>query len=173
MASISLRQALPEDAAILADLGARTFRETFERICSSEDMDAFLARAYGVSQQRAELEDLTRPGQVLEIDGKPSGFIQLRLGHREPGVAGERPVELQRIYVLQACHGLGCGALLMREALEMAKAWGADEMWLGVWENNHRALAFYHRWGFTEVGEHVFKIGEQVDRDLILAKPLP
>ncbi|WLT29980.1 N-acetyltransferase [Geothrix sp. PMB-07] len=54
----------------------------------------------------------------------------------------------------------------------MATAWGADEIWLGVWENNHRALAFYRRWGFQEVGEHVFKIGEQVDRDLILAKPL-
>lgn len=173
MATINLRPALPEDAAILADLGARTFRETFERICSPGDMEAFLLRTYGVPQQRAELEDPSRPARLLEIDGEPSGFIQLRMGHREPGVAGTRPVELQRIYVLRSCHGLGCGAALMREALALAEGWGADAIWLGVWENNHRALSFYRRWGFDEAGEHVFKIGEQVDRDLILARPLP
>ncbi|WLT29981.1 GNAT family N-acetyltransferase [Geothrix sp. PMB-07] len=118
MTSICLRPALPEDAAILADLGARTFRETFERICSPEDMDAFLTRTYGVPQQRAELEDPSRPGRVLEVDGQPSGFLQLRLGYREPGVAGERPVELQRIYVMKACHGQGCGALFDAGGLE-------------------------------------------------------
>lgn len=173
MVTLRLRPAGPEDAAILADLGARTFRETFERICSPEDMAAFLSRTYGVPQQQAELADPTRPARLLEIDGRPVGFLQLRLGHREPGVPGERPVELQRIYVLRACHGLGHGARLMQEALTMATAWGADGLWLGVWEHNQRALTFYGRWGFSEVGEHVFKIGEQVDRDLLLARPLP
>lgn len=173
MTACRIRPASMEDASTLAELGARTFRETFERICSPEDMDAFLTRTYGEAMQRAELADPSRPGRILEIDGTPSGFLQLRLGHREPGVPGERPVELQRIYVLRDCRGGGHGAALMREALDMAHAWGADLVWLGVWENNRRALAFYRRWGFQEVGEHVFKIGDQVDRDLLLAKRLP
>ena len=172
MPAITIRSATPEDADILADLGARTFRETFEPHISGPDLEAFLATAYGEAIQRAELADPSRPARILEIDGVPAGFLQLRLGHREPGVPGKRPVELQRIYVLRAAQGGGRGASLMAEAMEMALAWGADTLWLGVWENNHKALAFYARSGFREVGDHVFKIGDQVDRDLILALDL-
>ena len=173
MPPFAIRPATLQDAAILADLGARTFRETFEAICSPGDLDAFLAQAYGEAIQRAELADPSRPARILEIAGVPSGFLQLRLGHREPGVPGLRPVELQRIYLLRAAQGGGYGAALMAEAVDLAMAWGADTLWLGVWENNHRTLAFYARSGFRDVGEHIFKIGEQVDRDLILARDLP
>lgn len=173
MPTTTIRPATPEDAAVLADLGIRTFRETFEAVSSPENLAAFLAGAYGEAIQRAELADPARPARVLELDGVPCGFLQLRLGHREPGVPGERPVELQRIYVLRAAQGGGRGAALMAEAVAMARAWGADTLWLGVWENNHRALAFYARSGFREVGEHVFRIGDQVDRDLLLAMDLP
>lgn len=173
MPAIAIRPATSEDAAILADLGARTFRETFEPYISGPDLDAFLATAYGEAIQRAELVDPARPARILEADGVPVGFLQLRLGHREPGVPGERPVELQRIYVLRAAQGSGRGAALMAEAVEMARAWGADVLWLGVWENNHKALAFYGRTGFREVGEHIFQVGSQTDRDLILARDLP
>ena len=168
-----IRPAVSDDAALLAELGARTFRETFERICSPADLDAFLAKTYGEAQQAAELAEAARPAWVLETEGGPAGFLQLRLGHREPGVPGLRPAELQRIYLLRAVQGSGLGAALMRTALERARAWGADALWLGVWEHNTRALAFYARWGFREAGEHVFKIGEQIDRDLILMKELP
>ncbi|HEY3271103.1 MAG TPA: GNAT family N-acetyltransferase [Geothrix sp.] len=173
MPAFTIRPATPEDAAILADLGARTFRETFEQHTSGPDLEAFLAAAYGEAIQRAELADPSRPARVLEVDGVPAGFLQLRLGHREPGVPGVRPVELQRIYVLREAQGGGRGAALMAEALEIARAWGADILWLGVWENNHKAVGFYVRSGFREVGDHIFQIGDQVDRDLILARDLP
>jgi ribosomal protein S18 acetylase RimI-like enzyme len=170
---LAIRPAVEDDAALLADLGARTFRETFEAICSPRDLEQFLEGTYGEARQKAELADPARPAWVLELDGTPAGFLQLRLGHREPCVPGERPVELQRIYVLRAAQACGLGAALMQTALDQARSWGADVLWLGVWENNARALAFYARWGFHEVGEHVFKIGDQIDRDLILAKELP
>ena len=172
MPTLTIRPASPEDAAILADLGARTFRETFERHASGLDLEAFLAATYGEAIQRAELADPSRPARILEVDGVPSGFLQLRLGHREPGVPGERPVELQRIYLLRSAQGGGRGAALMAEALALAGAWGADVLWLGVWEHNDKALAFYARQGFHEVGEHLFTIGDQVDRDLLLARAL-
>jgi ribosomal protein S18 acetylase RimI-like enzyme len=171
--AFTIRPAVPDDAALLADLGARTFRETFEGICSPQDLELFLGDTYGEAKQRAELVDPARPAWVLEIDGAASGFLQLRLGHREPGVTGQRPVELQRIYVLRSVQAGGLGAALMGTALDHARSWGADVLWLGVWENNARALAFYARHGFREVGEHVFRIGQQIDRDLILAKVLP
>ena len=161
-----------EDGPTLAELGARTFRETFEAICSSRDLAEFLAEAYGDAIQRTELADPSRPALVLEIDGVPAGFLQLRLGHREPCIEGVRPVELQRIYLLREAQGGGHGAALMAAALRLARAWGADVIWLGVWEHNDRALAFYARHGFRVAGDHVFMIGQQVDRDLILVKDL-
>ena len=173
MPSVTIRPAVLEDAAILADLGARTFRETFETLCSPGDLVAFITATYSETIQRSELADPDRPGLVLELDGVPSGFVQLRLGHREPCVTANRPVELQRIYVLRAFHGGGFGEALMRASVELARAWGADALWLGVWEHNDRALAFYGRWGFCEAGDHVFRIGQQIDRDLILVKGLP
>lgn len=167
-----IRPATLADAATLADLGARTFRETFQAICSEEDLTRFLAEAYGDAIQRTELSDPARPALVLEVGGVPAGFVQLRLGHREPCVEGLRPVELQRIYVLQEAQGHGRGAALMLAAMDAARAWKADVIWLGVWEHNDKALAFYARHGFREAGEHVFQIGQQVDRDLILVKAL-
>jgi len=170
--TVTLRPATLEDGPTLAELGARTFRETFEAICSSRDLAEFLAEAYGDAIQRTELADPSRPALVLEIDGVPAGFLQLRLGHREPCIEGVRPVELQRIYLLREAQGGGHGAALMAAALRLARAWGADVIWLGVWEHNDRALAFYARHGFRVAGDHVFMIGQQVDRDLILVKDL-
>jgi len=173
MPSVTIRPAVLEDAATLADLGARTFRETFEDVTAPQDLTRFIEDTYGEEKQRAELADASRPAWVLEVEGIPAGFLQLRLGHREPCVTGQRPVELQRIYVLRSVQAGGLGAALMQIALDHARSWGADALWLGVWEHNDRALAFYGRWGFREAGDHVFQIGQQVDRDLILVKDLP
>ena len=136
--AFTIRPATLDDAPTLAALGAQTFRETFEAICSSQDLADFLAEAYGDAIQRTELADPSRPALVLEAEGRPLGFAQLRLGHREPCVTGSRPVELQRIYVLREAHGSGFDA----------------------------------RQGFREAGDHVFQIGQQIDRDLILVKDL-
>jgi ribosomal protein S18 acetylase RimI-like enzyme len=172
VAGFSIRPATLEDAAILADLGARTFRETFEALYEPTDFEAFLAGAYGPAIQQAELADPSRPALVLEVDGAPVGFAQLRLDHREPCVPGARPAELQRIYLLQAAQGGGRGAALLAACEALVRSRGADVLWLGVWEHNARALAFYGRSGFREVGEHGFSIGNRVDRDLLLAKGL-
>jgi GNAT superfamily N-acetyltransferase len=170
--SASIRPALLEDARILAELGERTFRETFEGLYPPPELAAFLAEAYGEAIQSSELADPARPALLLELQDRPLGFAQLRLGHREPGVPGEHPVELQRIYLLRSAQGGGRGVALLNACEARARAWGADTLWLGVWEHNAKALAFYARNGFREVGEHVFQIGQQRDRDLLLAKEL-
>ena len=147
VSTFTIRPATLDDAPTLAALGAQTFRETFEAICSSQDLADFLAEAYGDAIQRTELADPSRPALVLEAEGRPLGFAQLRLGS-------------------------GFGAALMEASVAQARAWGADVLWLGVWEHNDRALAFYARQGFREAGDHVFQIGQQIDRDLILVKDL-
>jgi len=168
-----IRPATLEDVATLADLGGRTFRETFEPLYDPADFAAFLAEAYGPEIQRVELADPSRPALVLEGEGVPVGFAQLWLDHREPCVPGARPAELQRIYLLRSAQGGGRGAALLAACEDLVRGRGADVLWLGVWEHNARALAFYARSGFREMGEHSFRIGRRLDRDLILAKALP
>lgn len=170
---LRIRPATLADAALLADLGSRTFRETFEALYEPADFEAFLSGTYAEARQRAELAEPDRPALLLETDGVPSGFAQLRLGHREAGVRGRCPAELQRIYLLRSAQGGGRGAALLAACEGLARGQGAEVLWLGVWEHNAKALAFYARCGFREVGEHSFAIGTRVDRDLLMAKELP
>jgi ribosomal protein S18 acetylase RimI-like enzyme len=172
MAGFNLRPATLEDAATLADLGRRTFLETFGTLYDPADLTAFFDETYGEALQRAELEDPARPALVLEQEGLPVGFAQLRIGHPDASVRGFRPAEIQRIYLLKAAQGGGGGAALMQACEDLAAAREADVLWLGVWEGNTKALAFYARMGFREVGEHPFAIGKRTDRDLILMKDL-
>jgi GNAT superfamily N-acetyltransferase len=172
VAPFVIRPAILEDAATLADLGIHTFRETFEPLYDPADFAAFLAEAYGPEIQRAELRDPSRPALLLEVEGAPVGFAQLWLDHHEPCVTGQHPAELKRIYLLRSAQGGGRGAALLAACEALVRTRGADVLWLGVWEHNARALAFYGRSGFREVGEHTFRIGTRLDRDLILAKGL-
>jgi ribosomal protein S18 acetylase RimI-like enzyme len=98
------------------------------------------------------------------------GFAQLGWGSRTPSVTALRPVELQRLYVTRPAHGTGVAHELMNEVLRLAREHAADHLWLGVWEHNPRAIAFYRKYGFREVGEHVFLLGRDPQRDLILVR---
>jgi GNAT superfamily N-acetyltransferase len=171
-AAVHLRIATVEDAAVLAQLGERTFRDSFGADNSVEDMEAFLASHYRPELQAAELLDARNLSLLAEVEGTPAGFALLRDGPREPGVEGKRPLNLARLYVDKPFLGAKVGAALMRRCLEEAHARGYDVLWLGVWEHNARARAFYERWGFTEVGDMHFLLGRDLQRDLVLSLKL-
>jgi GNAT superfamily N-acetyltransferase len=172
MEGIEIRAAVLADAATLTELGARTFRDSFAADNSPEDMEAFLASHYRPELQAAELKDPRNLYLLAEVSGVPAGFALLRDGPREPGVPGERPVNLSRLYVDRPFLGARVGAALMLRCLEEGRSRGHDALWLGVWEHNVRARAFYARWDFTEVGEMRFLLGSDVQRDFVLALKL-
>ena len=167
-----VRTATSADASLLAELGARTFRDAFAADNRSEDMDAFLASHYSPDLQTRELQDPQHLFLIAQDGDTPVGFALLGAGPGAPGVMGQRPVRLKRLYVDRPHLGAGVGKLLMSRCLHEARARGHDVLWLGVWENNHRARAFYARWGFREVGEETFVLGSDVQRDLLLVLPL-
>jgi GNAT superfamily N-acetyltransferase len=169
---IVIRAATPSDAALLGELGARTFRDTFAADNRPEDMEAYLASHYSPTVQERELRDPERTYLLAEVDGTPAGFTLLQTGTAERGVLGRRPLHVERLYVDKPFLGAGVGAALMRRCFEEARARGHDVLWLCVWERNFRARAFYARWGLTEVGETTFILGGDVQRDLVLAVPL-
>ena len=171
-ADFLLRAAVPADAAALSDLAARAFRETFASNYTPEDLEAFLAAAYSPSKIARELADASYTCFVAERGGAMAGYALLHDGAVEACVRGPAPVELERIYVLRSALGAGLGQALLDRCEARALELGKRTLWLGVWERNGRAQAFYRRNGFAEAGDHSFQVGSTVDRDLIFEKRL-
>ena len=167
---IVIRPAEEIDAAALAELAARTFEETFAADNSPEDMALFLASAYGTSQQQKELLDPDVTTLLAEVDGELAGYAQLRSGEVPECVTGESPIELWRFYVARSWHGRGVAQALMGRVELEASRCRARTLWLGVWEHNARAKAFYARNGFVDVGSHVFMVGTDAQTDRILVR---
>lgn len=167
---MNIRRASPEDAELLAELGARTFAETFAGDNSPEDMAAYLAGSFGVGRLAEELDDPLSVFLVAEVDGSAAGYAKIRSGAAPAGVEGPKPIELVRLYVLQEWLGRRVGQALMQRCLDEARGMGFQTIWLGVWERNQRALAFYRKWEFEEVGEHVFQLGSDAQRDIVMRR---
>ncbi|MFO1401701.1 MAG: GNAT family N-acetyltransferase [Steroidobacteraceae bacterium] len=163
-----LRTATERDAPALARFAERSFRGTFASDNSPGDMDQHCAAHFGAERQLAEIRD-ARMSTLLAEDGTALiAFGQLRHAPAPACVSGERPGEIHRLYVDRAWHGRGLAQRLLGALVEQAFAAGADGVWLGVWERNPRAIRFYERSGFETVGEHVFVVGADRQRDLVM-----
>src|SRR3954467_15821348 len=137
--AINIRRAVSSDVAGLAELAARTFRDTFAADNAPEDMARHLAEAYGVLQQGRELADPNVATLLAEAGGQLVGYAQLRDAPAPACVAGEAPIELWRLYIDRGWHGRGIAQELMRGVVLEAQRRGARTLWLGVWERNQRA----------------------------------
>jgi ribosomal protein S18 acetylase RimI-like enzyme len=166
---VTIRRGEPKDAAVLADLARTTFYDAFAASNDASDMALHLKRAYGVTQQSAELQDPEMTTLLVEQDGIAIAYAQVRNDHVPECVTGPAPAELWRFYVRRDWHGRGVAQALMERVKAEARARGAQTLWLGVWEHNDRARAFYAKTGFTDVGEHVFLFGTDPQTDRVMA----
>ena len=172
---IALAKANAATAAQLAELGRQTFQATFGAANTPEDLAAYLAENFGPEQQLAELQDPETTFLLAHMQGALVGYAKLR----EPSPLGlpdgQSPagrLEIERLYVAEDWLGTGLGAALMRAILALAEQLHCTAVVLGVWEKNARALAFYQRFGFRRIGEHAFRLGQDVQNDLVLRKGL-
>lgn len=174
MSEIKIRYAISSDAEMLADLSWRTFYDAFAAHPKNapDDLKAYMDEAFNVGQIERELRDEKAIFLVAEIEGEPAGYAKLVLDTIEPGVSAERPIELARLYSEQKFLGKGIGAALMQRCLDEAKRRGRDVMWLGVWEYNPRAQAFYRKWKFEDCGSHVFQLGSDPQIDLLMQRKI-
>jgi ribosomal protein S18 acetylase RimI-like enzyme len=170
--SIVIRRAAVADAAWLAALAERTFRETYSAHNTPENMARYVTEHFGPELQATELADSRYLTLVAEVSGQPAAYTQLGRGSAPECVTGPAPMEIIRFYVERSWHGQGLAQALMAAAAEHAAAGGARTLWLGVWERNPRAIAFYRKCGFAEVGTHTFVLGTDHQRDLVLARSL-
>jgi len=169
----NFRRGSVDDAGPLAAFAARLYVETFGAHTSLEDLGQFLERSYSPAKQAAELAD----PEIVTIVGHSgtslSAFAQVRRHTPPPCVVGEQPVELWRFYVDRPWHGRGVADALMRAVHAAARDLNGASLWLSVWERNARAIAFYSRFGFRDVGSQDFWVGtdRQIDRILLAEVP--
>ncbi|MFT4254094.1 MAG: GNAT family N-acetyltransferase [Caulobacter sp.] len=168
--STTLRRAVAEDAETLSALGARTFTETFAHLYPPEDLETFLAYAYGLERTRRDLADPDKACWILEKEGTAIGYAlagPCGLPHAD---ASPDHGELYRIYVLKAHQGGGNGSLLLNTALDWLERDGPRPLWIGVWSENYGAQRLYGRLGFAKAGEYFFPVGRVQDLEFILRR---
>lgn len=174
-----IRTATLSDAPGLTTLAATTLREAFGPPHNPADVvEDYVQSAITLPILETELADPNARFFVLEDDnGRSVGYAKMRRAkpprrmpesYRRAG----RAVELQRIYLLASQTGRGYGARLMQHCLEWARTAGYQAVWLGVWEHNSAALAFYYKMGFEQFGYHYFQFGPERQRDFWLLKSL-
>lgn len=167
-----IRPALRGDAKQLARLAERTFRDTFGAMNTPANMDAHCRASYGEFIQAGEILDRGMTTLLSEDEHGLAGFAQMRWNGAPECVVASSAGEIHRLYVLQGWHGKGVAQDLMTACLAAMEAHGSDVVWLGVWEKNPRAISFYRKSGFVEVGDHVFTVGDDPQRDIVMARPV-
>jgi ribosomal protein S18 acetylase RimI-like enzyme len=168
--ALSIRPATEADAALLAEMGARTFRDSYAHLNRPQDIEKYVAANFSLAQLGKELRDPAATFLLATEAGTDVGYIKLRDGGKPDSVSGPTPVELERIYVERQTIGKGYGSALMAACLEAAQQAGFKTVWLGVWEKNQRAIRFYKKWGFLVVGTQTFVLGDAVQSDYVMAR---
>lgn len=169
---ITIRKAQLRDAENLSRLAEQTFRDTFAATNTAADMDLHALKHYSIAIQTQEIGNPGVHTLVCEAGDALIAFAQLRWDATEACVVGGVPAEIQRFYVAHGYHGRGIAQNMMEACLAAIREHGADVAWLGVWEHNPRAIAFYQKFGFVAVGEHVFAVGTDPQRDLVMSRPV-
>ena len=167
-----IRRAESADVDDIAELGARTFAAAFGADNRPEDMRAYLSSSFGRDTIAAELADPAATFLLAEDGGELVGYAVLKRGRAPAALCGARAVEIARLYAATGRTGMGYGSALMAACLDHARREGLRCIWLGVWERNVRAIAFYRRWQFEVIGSQKFVLGSDVQNDLIMSRRL-
>jgi ribosomal protein S18 acetylase RimI-like enzyme len=168
MQNISIRKTDLADLENLQKIGTKTFRETFSEVNTEEDMQKYLDENLSLEKLTSELKNPDSEFYFAEQEGDVLGYLKINFGNAQTENVKENTFEIERIYVLKEFHGLKVGQILFEKALSIGKERKMDSVWLGVWEENHRALRFYEKNGFEVFGKHDFVLGEDVQTDLMM-----
>jgi ribosomal protein S18 acetylase RimI-like enzyme len=168
-AHLTIKRATVEDYQLIADLGARTFYETWRPVNTEEDMQEYIAKAFDPKQIKEDLSNEKVNTFFVAFDNEEAvGYAKLRRDRTYPEFEGSTAIELERIYVDKKWQDKYAGRALMDECLKLAKAENFDWFWLGVYIENHKAINFYKKYGFTIFGEKAFQLGDAVDNDYLM-----
>jgi diamine N-acetyltransferase len=168
MDHIDVRRVDIADIEQLQQIGRQTFFETFSAGNTEENMKKYLEEGFTVDKLTTELNDKNSEFYFAVIDNKVIGYLKLNFGQAQTELKDDNAVEIERIYVLKEYHGKKVGQLLYDKAIQIAQTKNASYVWLGVWEENPRAINFYKKNGFVEFDKHIFKLGDDEQTDIMM-----
>ncbi|MCH4842621.1 GNAT family N-acetyltransferase [Bifidobacterium pseudolongum] len=163
-----IEMAQSTDVNTIRDLSIATFAETFASLNTEEDMEQYNERHFSTDELQREIDNPDSTFMVAKVDGVPAGYMKVNVGDAQTEEMLGNRMEVQRLYILRQYKRNGLGARFMHTAFDMARAQGKSVIWLGVWEHNDAAIAFYKRMGFVQFGSHDFVLGEDRQTDLLM-----
>jgi ribosomal protein S18 acetylase RimI-like enzyme len=169
---VSVRLATREDAGFIADISRRTFYETFAVHNTKENMDKFMNEQFS---QKMLMDEVGYPQNIFfiaSLGGEPVGYVKMSESGSPPELGDVDAIEIVRIYTEQKTIGKGVGKELMLKCFEIAKQKNKNSIWLGVWEHNAKAIAFYKKFGFEKFGTHLFMLGDDAQTDFLMKKDI-
>ena len=172
MPSIIIHKSGEKDLELLQSIGIQTFEETFAESNSEEAMKKYLEESFSSGKMKSELSNPDSVFYVAWEEDNPVGYLKVNAGKAQTELQEDEGLEIERIYVKKSHHGKKVGQLLYNQALETAHHLKKSYLWLGVWEKNLRALNFYRKNGFVEFDQHIFRLGDDEQIDLMMKKIL-
>jgi diamine N-acetyltransferase len=168
MENINIVRVTLNDIEQLQKIGRQTFYETFAAGNTEENMKKYLEEGFTTEKLTAELNNEHSAFYFAILDAAVIGYLKLNVGKSQTEIKDDKALEIERIYVPKEFHGKKVGQLLYEKAMQVATEANADYVWLGVWEENLRAINFYKKNGFVEFDKHIFKLGNDQQTDIMM-----
>ena len=170
--TMNIKKCTHEDLFILQKISYETFNDTFKSQNSPENMKAYLEAAFNLKQLEKELSNRSSEFFFVYFNNEIAGYLKTNTSDAQSEAMGAESLEIERIYIKNEFHKHGLGKFLLNKAIEIAMEHNKKEIWLGVWEKNENAIAFYKKMGFVQTGVHAFYMGDEEQMDLIMTKIL-
>jgi ribosomal protein S18 acetylase RimI-like enzyme len=170
---IDIKEVAINQILSLQEIGIQTFTETFSASNSEENMSNYLKEGFSIEKLTGEINNADSKFFFALDKERVIGYLKLNFGESQTELKDSKALEIERIYVLNEYHGKKVGQLLYDKAIQVATLMQVDYVWLGVWEENQRALSFYKKNGFVEFDKHIFKLGEDEQTDIMMKLSLP
>lgn len=170
--TIEIRKCNLEDLSELQKISIETFRDTFKDHNTAEDLQNYLERAYNTEQLRTELLNTDSAFYFIYYNSELAGYLKININEAQTETNGTDFLEVEKIYIRTDFKGKGIGTALIQKAIELASKYQKNKIWLGVWEQNFAAIAFYERLGFVQTSTHTFFMGDNEQIDFIMTKEL-
>ncbi|MBM7571702.1 GNAT family N-acetyltransferase [Aquibacillus albus] len=161
-----------DNLQILQEISMETFNDTFKGQNSPENMKAYLEKAFNFKQLEEELSNISSEFFFVYFNNEVAGYLKVNTNDAQSEEMGDNSIEIERIYIKNQYQKHGLGKYLLNKAIEIAMELNKKEIWLGVWEKNENAIAFYKRMGFVQTGAHSFYMGDEEQTDYIMIKKL-
>ncbi|MEN1936215.1 GNAT family N-acetyltransferase [Paenibacillus sp. 102] len=168
----NIKKCTLEDVRKLQEISYQTYNETFKHHNTPENMNAYLEKAFNLKQLEGELSNTSSQFFFVYFNNEVAGYLKVNTNDAQSEEMGDESLEVERIYIKNTFQKHGLGKYMLNKAIEIAMERNKKKIWLGVWENNENAIAFYKKMGFVQTGAHSFYMGNEEQIDFIMTKTL-